>query len=67
MKTFYTKAGDKGKNIVGKNKINKDNPIMEILGELDELNSLFGLARALIKNSKIKKFLKTTGIYYCYV
>ncbi|MEK7673661.1 MAG: cob(I)yrinic acid a,c-diamide adenosyltransferase [Patescibacteria group bacterium] len=58
MKTFYTKAGDKGKNIVGKNKINKDNPIMEILGELDELNSLCGLARALIKNSKIKKFLK---------
>ena len=56
MKTFYTKAGDKGKNIVGKNKINKDNPIMEILGELDELNSLCGLARALIKILKSRNF-----------
>lgn len=51
---YFTGRGDKGKSIVGPKKIAKDSLIMEILGELDELNSLLGLA----KNYLPKKFFK---------
>lgn len=42
---YFTGKGDKGKSIIGDQKISKDNFIIETLGELDELNSLIGLAK----------------------
>ncbi|GIW66858.1 MAG: ATP:cob(I)alamin adenosyltransferase [Candidatus Parcubacteria bacterium] len=47
---LYTKKGDRGKSLIGKNKIYKDNFILETLGELDELNSLLGVIKNYLKN-----------------
>lgn len=43
---FYTGKGDKGCSVIGKKKYPKDSPILEALGELDELNSFIGLAKS---------------------
>ncbi|MEM4672899.1 MAG: ATP:cob(I)alamin adenosyltransferase, partial [Sulfolobales archaeon] len=39
-------------------KIPKEDPLIELLGELDELNSLIGFARSVEKNSMINDLLK---------
>ncbi|GIW67531.1 MAG: ATP:cob(I)alamin adenosyltransferase [Candidatus Parcubacteria bacterium] len=49
---YFTGKGDKGKTTIAEKKISKDNFVFEVLGELDELNSLIGLA----KNYLPKKF-----------
>lgn len=46
MGLFYTGKGDKGQSIIGKKKIDKTCIEIEALGDLDELNSLIGLAKA---------------------
>lgn len=46
MALFYTGKGDKGSSFVGKKKYPKDSPIIETLGDLDELNSLLGVIRS---------------------
>jgi cob(I)alamin adenosyltransferase len=51
---YFTGKGDKGKTEINGKKFAKDSPIFEVLGELDELNSLIGLA----KNYLPKKFFK---------
>ncbi|MCH8244664.1 cob(I)yrinic acid a,c-diamide adenosyltransferase [Patescibacteria group bacterium] len=53
MALFYTGKGDKGSSLVGKKKYPKGSPILEALGDLDELNSLLGVIR-----SSAKKDLK---------
>lgn len=47
MGVFYTKKGDKGYSHVGKKKVYKLNPFVAALGQLDQLNSLLGVARTL--------------------
>ncbi len=42
---YFTGKGDNGKSKIGNKKINKDSLIMEVLGELDELNSLIGVVK----------------------
>lgn len=49
---FYTKSGDRGYSKVNNNKIPKDSLILEVLGELDELNSLIGIVKNLLKKYK---------------
>ena len=39
MTIYYTGKGDGGKSEMGAKKIAKDDPIMEVLGTLEELNS----------------------------
>jgi cob(I)alamin adenosyltransferase len=51
---YFTGKGDKGKTEINGKKFAKDSLIFEVLGELDELNSLIGLA----KNYLPKKFFK---------
>jgi cob(I)alamin adenosyltransferase len=51
---YFTGKGDKGRTEINGKKIAKDSIIFEVLGELDELNSLIGLA----KNYLPKKFFK---------
>jgi len=51
---YFTGKGDKGKTEINGKKFAKDSLIFEVLGELDEFNSLIGLA----KNYLPKKFLK---------
>lgn len=55
---FYTGKGDKGTSRVGGKKIPKDSVILETLGELDELNSLMGLAKSALKNKKLSEKLQ---------
>lgn len=45
MTLYFTGKGDKGQSLVGNNKVSKDSLILEVLGELDEFNSLIGLAK----------------------
>lgn len=45
MGIFYTGKGDKGESNLGKKKIKKTRPEVEVVGALDELNSLLGLVK----------------------
>ena len=46
MKTqFFTGKGDQGKSSFGNRRLEKDDALFELLGNLDELNSWFGLCR----------------------
>jgi len=49
--TVYTKKGDDGKTFVNNTSVEKDHPLLEVLGNLDELNSSLGTIHAL----RIKK------------
>ncbi len=51
MPPFYTKKGDKGSSRVGNKEVPKNSSFMDLLGELDELNSLTGLVKSEIKGS----------------
>jgi len=51
---YFSGKGDSGKSEISGKKFSKDSLIFEVLGELDELNSLIGLA----KNYLSKKFFK---------
>jgi len=46
MVSFYTGKGDAGVSQIGELKHPKDSPILEALGDLDELNSLLGVVRS---------------------
>lgn len=58
MGLFYTGKGDAGTSQIGKKKVPKDSPIIETLGDLDELNSLIGLARSNAQEKGLKEKLR---------
>ncbi len=43
---FYTGRGDEGESLFGKKELPKSDALFELLGNLDELNSLVGVCRA---------------------
>jgi cob(I)alamin adenosyltransferase len=43
---FFTGNGDNGECTVGSTKISKDNPVIQLLGAIDELNSTLGWCRS---------------------
>ena len=49
---FYTRKGDDGKSSLfgSSNRVSKDDVRFEALGDLDELNSILGVCRALIED-----------------
>ncbi len=56
MKTqFFTGKGDGGRSSFGNKRLEKDDALFELLGNLDELNSWFGLCRIEAKKVFIKK------------
>ena len=56
----YTRTGDRGKTgLYGGTRVGKENPRVEAYGAVDELNSQIGLARAIVKDAKTKKILKS--------
>lgn len=55
---FYTGKGDKGYSAIGKKKIPKDSPVLEALGDLDELNSFIGFAKSIQRRSYLKEKLQ---------
>lgn len=59
MKTvFYTGRGDDGKSAFGDKKLPKSDSLFELLGNLDELNSLIGVCRATADTSEFNSILK---------
>ena len=58
MGLFYTGKGDAGTSQIGKKKVPKDSPIIETLGDLDELNSLIGVERSNLSDRDLKGKLK---------
>jgi cob(I)alamin adenosyltransferase len=48
---FFTGKGDDGKTRLGKTVIPKDDPLFELLGQLDELNSWLGLCKVEVKQA----------------
>jgi len=55
----YTNHFDSGfTHLLGGLCVGKDSPLIEAFGDVDELNSLLGLARSLIKDEEIKQILK---------
>src|SRR6266699_2373744 len=56
----YTRTGERGETgLYGGTRVGKENPRVEAYGAVDELNSQIGLARAIVKDAKTKKILKT--------
>jgi len=50
MARIHTRTGDEGMtSLIGGDRVAKDHPRVEVCGELDELNSLVGLARAVLR------------------
>ena len=54
MTKIYTKAGDKGKTDYKGVKVKKDHPTLELLGTIDELNSIMGILINQAKQKKLK-------------
>jgi cob(I)alamin adenosyltransferase len=55
---IYTKTGDKGKtSLFGGKRVWKDDLRIKAYGDVDELNSILGLALSEIKNKELKKVL----------
>ena len=54
MGLFYTRKGDKGLSHIGKTKVSKTCLEVEVLGQLDELNSIIGV----LKSQKVSKELE---------
>jgi cob(I)alamin adenosyltransferase len=56
----YSGTGDKGETtLYGGTRVEKADPRVEAYGAVDELNSQVGVARALIKDRKLDKVLKS--------
>ena len=52
MTRIYTRTGDKGETgLIGGARVRKDDPRIDAIGEVDELNAALGLARALLGRS----------------
>lgn len=55
---IYTKTGDKGfTTLFGGKKISKTHPLIELLGVIDELNSILGVVVAFSHENDTKKWL----------
>ncbi len=52
---FFTGTGDKGKVVIGKQKLAKNAPLFEMLGLLDEVNAWVGLARVRLQKQTGRK------------
>lgn len=50
-----TERGDKGKSYWANKVVDKDSPLLEAVGTIDELQSNLGVVRALLKDEQIKE------------
>ncbi|MEK6863325.1 MAG: cob(I)yrinic acid a,c-diamide adenosyltransferase [Nanoarchaeota archaeon] len=54
----YTKAGDRGKtNLLGCGMVEKDDPRIEALGALDEVNSIVGITICMVEDKGLQEIL----------
>ena len=57
--TIYTRQGDKGyTRVIGGVKLPKDHPLLNAIGDLDELNAYLGLVRGFCKDKNVCNILK---------
>ena len=57
---FYTSKGDQGTtDLQGGKRVQKDHPLIEVLGSIDELNAWMGIARAQSQDTNINEILQT--------
>lgn len=55
MAKVYTKTGDKGEtSLVGGSRVSKSNDIIDLYGDVDELNSVIGICLSVAKENNIK-------------
>jgi cob(I)alamin adenosyltransferase len=58
MTSFYTRRGDAGQTgLLGKSRVYKDDLIIEVLGSIDELTSVLGLARSASQLKEIQEIV----------
>jgi len=50
---YYTGKGDDGKSSLGGPREDKDDPLFELVGDLDELNSQLGVAASILKDQDV--------------
>ena len=56
---IYTRKGDRGiTSTLSGNKVNKDTLLIEVYGQLDELNSILGVSKSFIDNREINEILE---------
>ena len=53
MRKLYTKRGDLGETDLLGERVTKDDPRIELIGELDETTSALGVARSLLEDDRI--------------
>lgn len=60
--SITTKTGDKGKSVWvakdGKHELWKDDPMLEVIGEMDGLQSALGVVRAMVTNKDLNFMIK---------
>ncbi len=54
---IYTKQGDKGETNLNSSTLKKSHPLLDLIGNIDELNSSLGLLHA-IRNKKIRALVE---------
>ncbi|MDE1871142.1 MAG: cob(I)yrinic acid a,c-diamide adenosyltransferase [Candidatus Micrarchaeota archaeon] len=60
MTLYYTGRGDGGSsNLIGGPPIAKDDPVFDIIGDMDELNSFIGVAMLYVNDTAIMRDLTT--------
>ncbi len=59
MPKLYTRAGDAGETgLLGPDRVSKDDPRVEAMGSVDELNAVIGVALAVQKERRIRDILR---------
>jgi cob(I)alamin adenosyltransferase len=60
MAKLYTRSGDSGTTgLLGPDRVSKDDPRVEAMGAVDELNAVIGLAAAAQTDRRIRETLRT--------
>ena len=60
MAKLYTRSGDSGTTgLLGPNRVSKDDPRVEAMGAVDELNAVIGLAAVAQSDKRIRDALRT--------
>jgi cob(I)alamin adenosyltransferase len=58
MSKYYSETGDEGTSgRLGGGRVHKDDPLLEAIGTIDEVNSAFGIARAICKQEKTREII----------
>ena len=64
LNKIYTRTGDSGEtSLVGGTRVSKHSLRPEAFGEIDELNSILGITRAHLRDSKLKKLVEHKALF----